>query len=277
MTHRLHHPATFDTYIKQIDHPLLKHHQELDLARRIKGDDQRDAAVARDELIIHNLRLVVRIARNFLGRGLPIEDLVAEGNLGLIRAVEGFDPEVGTRFSTYASYWIKQSIQAALNNAGRTVRIPSRMVTTICKWHKAERELEHRLKRQPEFDEVADHIGLTYKQRDLVVKAMATSNTAPVMAEHDNEPQFLVKQTEFEALDMQDHLELLRARMSRLDERERDILYRRYYTKKETLASIGRQYGITKEWVRKIEMTALKKLASPAEHRADPAHQVIAS
>lgn len=138
--------SPLETYLREINEmALLTAQEEKDLAHRIDdGDDQ-----ARDRMVRANLRLVVNIARGYVGKGLALQDLIEEGNLGLLRAVEGFDPEVGTRFSTYASYWIKQSIKRALVNTAKPIRIPAYMVELLFKWRRMSAELQESLGRPP--------------------------------------------------------------------------------------------------------------------------------
>ena len=130
--------SPLETYLREINEtPLLSAKEERELATRIGDGD----VLARDHMVRANLRLVVNIARGYVGKGLGLQDLIEEGNLGLLRAVEGFDPEVGTRFSTYASYWIKQSIKRALINSAKTIRIPAYMVELLSKWRRASARL----------------------------------------------------------------------------------------------------------------------------------------
>src|SRR5689334_5271355 len=156
------------TYFRDInDVSLLSAAEERDLAEVIaRGDSE-----ARSRMIQANLRLVVRIARDYLGRGMMLEDLIGEGNLGLIRAAEDFDPRFGTRFSTYASYWIKQAIRHALINTTTTIRLPAHMVGLMTRWRRAERSLCRELRRAPTFEEVADLLGLSETQKTLVARA----------------------------------------------------------------------------------------------------------
>src|SRR5262245_64994291 len=149
--------SPLETYLREINEmALLTAEEEKELAYRIAdGDDQ-----ARDRMVRANLRLVVNIARGYVGKGLSLQDLIEEGNLGLLRAVEGFDPEMGTRFSTYASYWIKQSIKRALVNSAKTIRIPAYMVELLSKWRRATAKLQDELKRTPTPEEVARELRL---------------------------------------------------------------------------------------------------------------------
>ena len=145
----------------------LSHEEECHLARLI-AEGNLDA---RNDMVRANLPLVVKIARDFLGRGLPLDDLIGEGNLGLIRAAEDFQPRFGTRFSTYASYWIKQSIRHALINTTCTIRLPAHMVGLLTKWRRTERALACTTGRTPDFEEVASVLGLSDVQKELLCKA----------------------------------------------------------------------------------------------------------
>src|SRR5262245_57992689 len=168
-----------ELYFRDIDStPLLTPDEEKALSRRVEqGDD-----LARDRMVRANLRLVVSIARAFVGRGLPLEDLIAEGNLGLLRAVEGFDPDMNTRFSTYASHWIKQSIKLALANTGRTVRIPVYMAQRVAEWGQAAARLADELGRPPTRDEVAGRLGLCRETAEMIASALRTAGTLPLRA-----------------------------------------------------------------------------------------------
>ncbi|HEY1067374.1 MAG TPA: sigma-70 family RNA polymerase sigma factor, partial [Pirellulales bacterium] len=149
--------SPLETYLREINEtPLLTANDEKELAGRIaKGDME-----ARDRMVRANLRLVVNIARGYSGKGLALQDLIEEGNLGLLRAVEGFDPAIGTRFSTYASYWIKQSIKRSLVNTAKTIRIPAYMVELLSKWRRASARLTDVLGRTPTHEEVARILAL---------------------------------------------------------------------------------------------------------------------
>ena len=159
----------FETYLQDIDETsLLSAQDERDLADRIAAGDP----AARDHLVRANLRLVVKIAREFQGRRLPLEDLIAEGNLGLMRAVEGFDGGRDTRFSTYASYWIKQSIRRAVMNQSQSLRLPAYIVTALAKWRRATAVLTERLGRAPTAEEIGAALRLRKKRMAIVVQAM---------------------------------------------------------------------------------------------------------
>jgi RNA polymerase primary sigma factor len=166
-------PAPFSTYLAEINRtPLLTADQEKELAGRVLTGD----AEARDWMVRANLRLVVNIARCATGKGLPIEDLVAEGNMGLLRAVEAFDPTKNTRFITYASYWIKQSITRGLVNTARTIRVPAYMAVLLNRRRRATGGLSAELGRAPTHEEVAERMGLSGKKLKTVIEAGRAAN-----------------------------------------------------------------------------------------------------
>src|SRR5213592_343265 len=168
--------SPLETYLREINEtPLLNAEEEKELAYRIELGDTR----ARDRMVRANLRLVVNIARGYTGKGLGLQDLIEEGNLGLLRAVEGFDPAMGTRFSTYASYWIKQSIKRALINSAKTIRIPAYMVELLSKWRRASARLTEELGRSPTPEEVARVLGLPRKKLSIIKKAIRIYNSTP--------------------------------------------------------------------------------------------------
>src|SRR4051794_9461854 len=171
-----------ETYLREINEtPLLNGKEEKELATRIGQGDTR----ARDQMVRANLRLVVNIARGYSGKGLGLQDLIEEGNLGLLRAVEGFDPKMGTRFSTYASYWIKQSIKRALINSAKTIRIPAYMVELLSKWRRASARLTEELGRTPTPEEVARVLGLAKKKLPIIKKAIKIYNSMPQTDQSD--------------------------------------------------------------------------------------------
>jgi RNA polymerase primary sigma factor len=248
---------------------LLDAEQERELAWRIKEGD----AEARDHLVRANLRLVVNIARRYLNRGLALEDLIAEGNLGLLRAAEGFDPTMQTRFSTYASFWIKQSMKRALVNMGKTIRLPAYMAELMVKWRRAAAVLQDDLGRTPTREEIADHLGLSPKKLKIIQKAIriynATSQTegdsaAPSLADlaKEDEPGPGARMSGAE--DLAQVLGLL----DRLEPREAAVLRLRFGLGGEeprTLKEIGDLLGLTRERVRQIERDSLRKLREQLE------------
>jgi len=176
-------PSLVHMYLREIrDAPLLTSADERRLARLVADGDPE----ARDLMIRSNLRLVVNVSRHYLGRGLGIEDLIEEGNLGLMRAVESYDPDAATRFSTYAVYWIKQSMRRAIMNQGRTVRLPAYLVNLMAKWHRASACLTERLERVPTDDEIAAALKLTKRKHKLAILALEIARAMPGGQEQSN-------------------------------------------------------------------------------------------
>ena len=254
-------------YLREIkEETLLSATEECTLSVAIAAGDKD----ARSRMIRANLRLVVRIARDYVGRGMILEDLIGEGNIGLIRAIEEFEPRFGTRFSTYAGYWIKQSIRHALINTTSTIRLPAHMVGLLTKWRRSERLLCRELGRAPTFNELAAHLHLSETQKSLVAKALQARQlklessiavgTGDWRSVSGSEDRFASPHAVLEAGDEWD---ILLRRMERLDTRERTVLVLRYGLEGEsplTLKEIGRRLGVTREWVRKIEIRAVRKL-----------------
>jgi RNA polymerase primary sigma factor len=253
-------------YLREIkDGSLLTAAEECALAEAISHGDED----ARSRMIEANLRLVVKIARDYLGRGLVLEDLVSEGNIGLIRATTDFKPGFGTRFSTYASYWIKQSIRHALINTTSTIRLPAHMVGILTRWRRAERALYRERGCSPTFAELASYLGLSEAQKSLVAKAHQARQVkleGSVAAETGGWSRGNLSdrcESPGASLEADDERRILLNRLERLDSRERTILALRYGLEGEsplTLKAIGRRLGVTREWVRKIELRALRKL-----------------
>ena len=256
-------------YLRQINEsPLLNADEEKQLARRIIH--HQDMA-ARERMVRSNLRLVVNIAKHYVNRGLQLPDLIEEGNIGLLKAVEGFDPENGSRFSTYASWWIKQAIKRALINSVQPIHIPAYMVEMMSKLKYAMRELEDTLGRLPTIDELSAHLKMSPKKVKIIRKAVKAYHSPTqfgggsgdsemtinelVADTHNPGPDELVRDS--------DEIRRLGELLHQIDEREGRILRLRYGLDGEdpmTLKEIGVRIGLTRERVRQIEHEALRKL-----------------
>jgi RNA polymerase primary sigma factor len=257
--------SPFDVYLTEInDAPLLGADEERQLARRIADGDP----AARDHLVRANLRLVVHLARAYVGKGLPLEDLIAEGNMGLVRAAEGFDPAAGTRFVTYATYWVRQSIRRALTRAGNPVRLPQYMWTLLGRWQRAAATLRRELGREATEEEIAADLRLTARQ----VRAVRQARKALASGQLPDEPEGAAPIEQVadggegcpaEVLASAEQLRVAVEALGLLSEREATVLRLRFGLDgrgQATLNQIGALLGYTRERVRQIEQEALAKL-----------------
>ncbi len=268
--------SPLETYLREINETaLLSADEEKELARRIADGD----CEARDHMTRANLRLVVNIARSFTGKGLGLQDLIEEGNLGLLRAVEGFDPRMNTRFATYATYWIKQSIKRALLNTAKTIRIPIYMIELLAKWRRTTIKLQDDLGRTPTFEEVGKALGLPRKKLLILKKALRVYNASQAgeFEDHFSLEEMIPDENagppDVELIQEEElaHVQIL---LKQIDPREAAVLRMRFGLDNEepkTLKEIGEGLGLTRERVRQIESDGLSKLSkAPDEEVVEP-------
>jgi RNA polymerase primary sigma factor len=259
-------------YLKEIGRiNLLTAEQEVDLAKRSEKGELK----AKEILINSNLRLVVSIAKKYVGRGLSLLDLIEEGNIGLMRAVEKFDWRKGYKFSTYATWWIRQAITRAIADQARTIRIPVHMVETINRFIRTSRKLMQELGREPTPEEVAKIMEIDpEKVREIIkVSQEPTSLEAPVGEEKDSTLGDFIPDEEIRPED-QASAELLKAHLAEvldtLNDREKKVLRLRFGLedgRQRTLEEVGREFGVTRERIRQIEAKALRKLRHPTRSK----------
>ena len=253
-------------YLKEIGEiPLLTRADEVRLGKRIKKGDR----AAREQMIRANLRLVVKIAHDYSGLGLPLLDLISEGNIGLMKGVERFDPNRGTKFSTYGAWWIKQAVRRALANQSKTIRLPVHLVDKLAKMRRIAMQLSDELGREPTDEELAKEIGVT-AQRVAQLRRISmrpASLNAMVGDEADAELGDLIADETAvmpgRELESRNLIKELRSVLHVLDARERAILSLRFPLSDETpptLEQIGKKFKVTRERIRQIQNVALKKL-----------------
>jgi len=264
---------TVRMYLREIGKfPLLTSEEEVVLAKRVKVGEIR----AKHKLVNSNLRLVVSIAKKYTGRGMLFLDLVQEGNLGLIRAVEKFDYRKGYKFSTYATWWIRQAITRAIADQARTIRIPVHMIETMNKFKRTERRLEQALERTPTSEEIAREMGIEPEKAKEIVKISqdTTSIETPVGKEEDSRlKEFIPDESSQSPFEFASH-ELLKGQLEEvletLNPRERKVLELRFGLRDgrtRTLEEVGKEFGVTRERIRQIEAKALRKLRHPTRSK----------
>ena len=265
-------------YLREIGQiPLLTPQEEIDLAARIKKGDRE----AETLMIKANLRLVVKIARDYANLGLPSFDLISEGNIGLMKAIERFDPAMGAKLSTYAAWWIKQSIKRALANQSKTIRLPVYLVDKISKIRRASLQMSDELGREPTDDELAQEIGISRSKVSQLktVSIRPASLDAPISHDDSTELGETVgdegAQTPFELLRDKNLRDQVSDLFEVLDDRERKIIVQRFGLdggKPKTLEEVGKKFGVTRERIRQLQNIALAKLRRALSKKETPTY-----
>ncbi len=260
-------------YLKSIgNHPRLNFEEEKELSKKALAGDMN----AQTKLVECNLKLVVPIAKRYMGCGLPLLDLIQEGNLGLMKAAEKYDGSKGFRFSTYATYWIRQAISRALGDQSRTIRIPANMVELLSKVKKASSELTQILHRDPTDEEIANKLGVELEKVQTImdVAQATTSLDTPIDDDGETTMSDLIadnsNENPYQKMVQQANVEIVDSVLSTLSNKEAEVLRMRFginANKAMTLEEVGTHYGLSKERIRQIENKAIRKLRNPMRAR----------
>ena len=256
-------------YLREIgQYDLLSREEEIKLAEAAANGSQK----AKDDLVNHNLRLVVSIAKRYMGRGLTLLDLIQEGNMGLIKAVDKYDVSKGFKFSTYATYWIKQAISRAVMDQARNIRIPVHIIELMSNIKKVERDFQQIHGREPKETEVAAALGIEVKKVKEAYTWMKDTTSLDIMVGDDEDTtvgSFIEDESvvpAFAAIEENDRTTAIRNILDTLNDREKMVIVRRFgigLDRAETLDEIGKELGLSRERIRQIEAAALRKLRNP--------------
>lgn len=256
-------------YLREIgQYDLLSREEEIKLAEAAANGSQK----AKDDLVNHNLRLVVSIAKRYMGRGLTLLDLIQEGNMGLIKAVDKYDVSKGFKFSTYATYWIKQAISRAVMDQARNIRIPVHIIELMSNIKKVERDFQQTYGREPKEVEVAAALGIEVKKVKEAYTWMKDTTSLDIMVGDDEDTtvgSFIEDESvvpAFTAIEENDRTTAIRNILDTLNDREKMVIVRRFgigLDRAETLDEIGKELGLSRERIRQIEAAALRKLRNP--------------
>ena len=270
-------------YLREIGRiPLLSREQEIELAAKIRNGDRN----ARTLMINSNLRLVVTIAQDYANLGLPLLDVIAEGNIGLMTAVDRFDPSRGAKLSTYAAWWIRQAIKRALSNQSKTIRLPVHLGDKIAKMHRVALQMSQELGRDPTDDELADETGIssakvshlkTVSIRPASLEAPISDDELTAFGESIADEE---AQTPFELLQDKDLHSKIGGLLEVLDDREKKIISQRFGfdgRKRKTLEEVGEKLGVTRERIRQLQNSALSKLRRALSQKEQPMNLVLSA